>query len=217
MNFLQLVQEVNILSGIQGTIDDPASTVGIQNVIVDCTRNGWTSIQICKKDWEFMLRPNAFNTVPGQSVYTPDEVFADLGYNDLGLYKADSFAYEKRYLKELPVSMATVIDPSDSVGSPMWYFVFPYNNVLAINEPNGSYHIKFWYIKATQQLHNGTDIPELPERFHRLIIYKALEFLAVYTGNPELSTKYSLEQALLFGELMREYIPARRVYPRGIA
>ena len=217
MNFLELVNEVNVLSGIQGSISDPASTVGIQSVIVDCTRNAWIAIQTYRKDWLFMARQNEFTTVIGQHNYTPDEVFATLGYNDLGFYHRNTISYDKRYLREIPLLKAPLVDFTYKPGPPQYFFIVPYDNSIAINVPDDAYTIKFWYSKTAQLLQNTTDIPLFPERYHRLIIYKGLEFLSTYMGNPELRGQYSGEFAVMIGELMREYIPERRVYPMGIA
>lgn len=212
MNFLELTNEVGRLCSIQGSISDPSSVVGIQSIIVDSVASAWESLQTYRKDWDFMLRKTYFETVPGQSHYTTAETTASQGYDDLGFYAARGLKTEANGpLREIPFWSNTLPESLGSPGPLARYSIHPSSNEIGFNEPTESEKVLFTYTKTPQILKNGTDIPEITVRWHKLIVFKALELMAVYMGNGELYQKYSMEYAQYLGELMRMSIPPKRV------
>lgn len=214
MNFLEICQTVDTLSGIQGSIADTASTLGIQSVIVESVKEAWLLIQNYRKDWTFMIDTTHFSTVPNQSEYTVAEVFTNDPTKELGMYLKDKMFYENRPVPFAEYSEFPYI-PNTQSGALRWWTYEPSNNIIHLSLPNDIYRLDFYFIKNSQVLVNSVDIPELPERFHQLIVYKALELLNTYLGNAEMTAKASQQYTRLLGSLLRVYIEQRSVHLRG--
>lgn len=214
MTFLDIVNKMNILSGIQSTISDTAATVGIQSVIVQCAQDAWIQIQNYRKDWTFMVGTTSFLTVQGQEVYTPAEVFVSSNPDLLGIYIEKMIIYDYRALRYVTPAEYPFIE-NLTEGKPSYFTIEPSNNYIYMNLPDGEYTIEPYYIKTPQILVSSTDTPNVSVRYHDLVVYKGLELLATYIGNPELFQKYSSETSVLMGAMMREYIPSRVAYLNG--
>lgn len=212
MNLLELTNEVGTLCSIQGSISDPASVVGIQSVIVKAVVNAWESLQTYRKDWDFMMRRSYFSTVIGQQAYTTAETTAPQGYDDIAYYMPKGIQDEGgAYLTEIPYSsirLPYLLGPSRGAAR---YTIEPFDNLLILNDITETSTLSYLYTKTPQILRAGIDVPGIPVRWHKLIVFKALETMAVYMGNGELYQKYSMEYAQLLGELMRVAIPPKRV------
>ena len=58
-------------------------------------------------------------------------------------------------------------------------------------------------------------VPDLPDQYHDILIYKGIELFAIHIGNSELYQTYSKEYHKQLGVLMRTFLPSREVYLRG--
>lgn len=215
MNFLELCQKVNLISGIQGSITDTNVASGIQGILVEAVRNGWLTIQNHRKDWTFMLDNVEWSTVADQEVYTPAEVFASHSDGEnLGHYVKGRMMYEYTPLRYIHPYSYPLID-NTSTGPPDWYTIESSDNRIWMNTPNDSYVLTNYYWKQPQVLTASTDIPDLPDQYHDILIYKGIELFAIHIGNSELYQTYSKEYHKQLGVLMRTFLPSREVYLRG--
>ena len=203
--FLQICQTVDTLSGVQGSISDTQSTLGLQTVIVTSVQEAWLFIQNYRKTWSFMKDSTYFNTVPGQEVYTPAEVFINSNPDFLGVYLEEGMFHENRLIPYVEAADYPFIDNTDE-GQLFWWTDVPSNNYLKLSLPDDVYRIDVYYSRNPQILTLPTDVPNLPERFHQLITYKALELFGNHLGNFELEAKSAQTVDVLMGALMREFI-----------
>ena len=210
MNVLQICQNIDAASGIQGTISDTVNTSGIQTVIVNAARDAWLFIQEYRKDWTFLIDKTHFITVAGKETYVPSEVFANESEEDLGFYIRNRLFHEHRPLAFVTAEEYPYIDNTKE-GKLRWYTVEPSSNTLYLSLPDDAYRVDVYYSKAPQILADATDIPFISERHHQLIVYKGLELFCNYLGNSEMEHKSAHMADVLMGGLMRQYLPQKRV------
>lgn len=223
MNFLNIAQTVRSLAGIQGT--GPTSVVdaqGIEAVIVQFVKDANIDLQSLRDDFEFMEETKTFTTVVGQSTYTRAIIF-NSSEPPLKTYKHGSFcitdtngkkhwlreyeyfeAFEDRYLNETQREL------------PMEVGINSQRSVVLGHSPDNNYVVQFKYYRNPQILSDNSDIPWIPSAFHNLIVYKALEKVAVYLSQPEIYRGYSAETARLAAALMRTSVPKKRIRTRPI-
>ena len=203
--FLEICQTVDTLSGVQGSISDTQSTLGLQTVIVTSVQEAWLFIQNYRKTWSFMKDSTYFNTVAGQETYTPSEVFVNSDPAYLGVYLKEGMFYDNLLIPYLEGEDFPYVDNTEQ-GQLRWWTAIPSNNNLKLSLPDDTYRIDVYYSRNPQVLTLPTDVPLLPERFHQLITYKALELFGNHLGNFELEAKSAQTVDVLMGSLMREFI-----------
>jgi hypothetical protein len=177
----------------------------------------WVDVQSAHEDWQFMRQPFQFNTVAGQWEYTPTE--AGIG-TDFANWKRDSFRASTvgasfgdeqlqnfmewntfrnlyqyanmRTTRSRPV-VVTIVPPSKNLG----FGAVPDQAYVIVGE---------YYRKATE-LTVETDTPDLPERFHMMIVYRAMMFYAGYESAPEVYQRGETEFKRLMNRLEIDQIP----------
>jgi hypothetical protein len=210
VNYLKICQTVDTLSGVQGTINDTENSVGIQAVITESVKEAWLFIQNYRRFWTFMIDRVNFNTIQGQEIYTPEEVFTNEDEVDLGVYLKDQVFHDHKNIRYVHPEDFPYIDNSQE-GRVTWFTVEPSSNNLHISLPDDNYRLDLYYTRDSQILEASTDVPKLPKRYHQLIVYKALETFSTYLGNPELHAKSAQQSDILMGGLMREFISQKSV------
>lgn len=221
MTFLEICNQVIRIMGIQGTLTDVENPKGIHRNIVEAVRSSWIDIQNLREDWTFMqYTTNLLNTVEDQIIYTPTEVFGTATAAEyLGTYQRKRGVFltengKNSMLAYVPWENYPFMD-NTSATKPTWFTVNPANNNIYFQKPNGVYNITIRYIRSPQDLAINTDVPFIPTRYHQVISYKAVERASAYIGQTGLYQQYSLEANRILGEMMREFIRVRHMYPRS--
>lgn len=222
MIFLDIVKEVRLLSGMQGT--GPASVVsatGVEELLVKFAVDAYIDIQNYREEWDFLIGKKTFNTIAGKDEYTPSEIFG-VTYPDFKKYNTDSFIItvdgKKSYLKEITREAMEVLSMNnDTTKAPTTFAIDPMDNSLIFEPiPDVIYSISFRYWKNPEILSVDTQVPTLPTAYHLLIVYNALQKLSVYLSAPELFSEYATATAILKGQLMRMYIPKMTLKARPL-
>ena len=223
MNFLDIAKTVRSLAGIQGT--GPTSVVdaqGIEAVIVQFVKDANVDIQSLREDFEFMEATQTFLTVPGQSTYTRATIFNSAD-PPLKTYKHGSFCItdlsgQKHWLREYEyyetLEHRYLNDTQRSL--PKEVGINAQRSVVVKQTPDNNYTVQFKYYRNPQILSVNSDVPWIPSAFHNLLVYKALEKVAVYLSQPEIYRGYSVETARLAAGLMRISVPKKRLQARPI-
>lgn len=214
--FLEICQQVNNIIGIQGTILSVDSPQGIHRNIVEAVRSSWINIQMLREDWPFMIGENtAFNTVSGQTVYSPVQVFGTADAAALlKTYKTKrGVFYEEEPLVYIDYEDLPLVD-NTSAQRPSWYSLNYSNNNLILEKPDGIYNLKLRYNKNVEVLTDGGQVPSIPVSYTNTLVYKAVEEVAAYIGRSDLHQKYSERGDRGLNQMMRQYIRARYVRPR---
>lgn len=217
MNFLSMARAVREIVGMQG--NGPATTtnaVGPEAVLVSFVRDAYIDIQNLRDDFDFLNAKGTFNTSIGNSEYSLLNIFGS-STPDFKKYDKDSFritrdgkklvmAYKDREALEL-YSMN-----SSNQNVPR-LFTIDYSDQSLILHPaaDAIYTVDFRYWKNPEILSTEGQVPKLPSAFHLLIVYKAVEKMAIYLGAQSAYSEYSLEAARMIGQLMRSSLRSKRL------
>ncbi|MCK5020359.1 MAG: hypothetical protein KAS32_25200 [Candidatus Peribacteraceae bacterium] len=220
--YLQICQEINRLSGLQGTFDSVSSATGYQANIAAIASKAWTDIQNQKHDWDFLRTSRQFQTVVGQTEYTISDIFGT-SVSPVGSWIPGKILYEKAadnrvrlrqydfdYYDNRSLSQGQATEPS-------FYAVDPVDLHLYTNNIDGIYTITANYHKKPVVLVNNGDVPEAPSEFHTAIIYRGVADFTFSIGNMDLYELYSQKASSIMGSLMRATVPSRKIITAGIA
>ncbi len=216
--FIELIKTTRLLCGMQGTGPSTISGVqGIEEVLVRFVRDAYVEIQNIREEWRWMEDSGSFSTVASKDTYTLLEVFF-APTPQFKKYQKDSFIITDGYNKKtyLQFSPRNVLEArylnDDLEKLPIRYTIDPPSNDLILKPiPDGVYNVDFRYQRSPEILSADIQVPTLPLPFHNLIIYKAVEKMAVYLSSPETYRQYSLEAAKMLGQLMRLEVPKMRM------
>lgn len=216
MNYLQLVNRARVECGVSGgNLTTALNQTGENARFSSWINSAYVDIQTSKEDWDFLRSTFQFNTVAQQQNYTATE--AGIG-NTFGNWKRDSFrcsldsnfvdeqlmAYMKydqfrnvyqygnmRTTYARPVAVAFEPDKGLSFGP------IP-DQVYVIN---GEYYLK------PVEFTSDTQEPIMPDRYHMLIVYKAMMYYAGYESAPEVFSRGEYEFRRLMNRLQIDQLP----------
>lgn len=205
MNFLGLVQKVDELSLIQGQVDSVTPAGGFQTSMVGAVQRANHDIHMARKDWLFNY---TMIQVPLSTVLN--------SYTPTTIRYWESMFYNNRPLRTLPYQRYLGEDWTQNPTEPYIYTVAP-NKSLIFNDSDDDYIVNAQGYLLPDSLENNTDEPRLPEEYHYLIVYKALEILgsSIYLGN--LIEQYMKSYDEMYGQMMRDYVPSRSLKRRLFA
>lgn len=210
MNFLALINKTRDECGVSG----PALTTA-QNLTGEAARiknwvnAAWVDIQTAKEDWQFMRETVQFNTVSGKQFYTA----AEAGLSSFGNWKRDSFRASTVGNSYRDEQLLNYMDWStfrnlyqysnmrNTQQRPVVVTVDPQKQLGFGAIPNRDYVIVGEYYKAPSEMAADTDIPNIPDRFHAMIVYRAMIYYAGYEAAPEVLARGQME----FNRLMNRF------------
>lgn len=198
MNRLKIAQLINTLAGTQGTVDTTVGVSGYQTALIEFMDSGYNDIQIYRDSWKFLQG----------TVDIPLNITVNTYSND-DVAKVTRIIYNKRVLKEILYEDWVLQDHKE--GKPVEFTTNPYTDEIEFNPLNDTYIVALQYQKVPDVMTTNSDIPIIPERFQRIIAYKALIGLGSYLGNYDLITKYSNKYSIELGALMRSQVPVKFV------
>jgi len=222
VTFLDLVKR---LAQESGTADPDeitvvASLTGHERDMRDWVNQAWREIQLAQDQWRWMQKTGVFNMTIGQSEYTKTQIQAQIPDYDEPI--AMTAPRDYRY-----VLIAT---PGGQTNNQCWYYPWetyrglydrwveedgqPQRFTLKPNEslvfdpaPQQAYQVDLEYKQSIQDLTASTTVPDMPEKYHMLIVYWALIF---YSGYDEASSRYQSSERLyrmMMQKLCNEQLP----------
>jgi hypothetical protein len=217
MNRLELAQQLRRDCGISGNETTTINASGEWGDVVNWVDRAWRDIQLRHPDWLWMRRSFSFATVAQQSEYAPGSAplsladFASWVPNSFRIYK-DSianetrlnhwFSYENFRNRYLIGSLRT------SYSQPTEIVISPNRSLILALPPNdASYTVSGDYQKIPTVMTLDTDTPDMPERFHMAIIYRAMFFAGVKESAGELIEAGNLEYRRLLDRLELDQLP----------
>lgn len=228
--FLQLVQQVASESGtISGTY--PTTVVGQTGRLakmVRWTNEAWRQLQNAHAGWLWMqgrfYGPTVASTqsYAGTSFTDADSAAAitrfakflvtgDGTEDRISLYDPAIGASDETILRFLNwddfyrLRMRGAV--STDTGRPGWFTVSPQNKLFLSVIPDKVYTVRGLYRKSPQNLAADADTPEMPERFHDLVVEMALEYLGAHDESQVQFPLWRLRQFRHFSELERDELP----------
>jgi hypothetical protein len=215
MNYLQLVNRARVECGVSGARTPLPTAQGLTGEslrIAQWVNSAWVDIQASREDWQWMRMPVEFNTATQQQTYTPLQ--AGIG-TTFANWKRDSFRCSSvgqnyrdeqllnfmeyttfrnlyqygnmrtTYARPVVVSIVPGVDKSLGFGS----------------IPDQPYVITGEYYIRPVELSADTDEPTIPERFHPMIVYRAMMFYGGYEAAPEVFQRGEAEFKRLMNRL----------------
>ena len=163
MTFLELCQEVVRLGGISGT--GPANTTsqtGEYRRVVMFVSEAYEEICSQHFDWDFLW---------GQEVASVSTEIVPAPAN-LGIWDAQRLFLDGAALTS--IVHAEYVPETLSNSRPYGAVIRPDGSLQLVPAPDTSYDIIFDYFKAAPTLSADNDVPLMPERFHRVIVGRAM-------------------------------------------
>lgn len=212
MTFLELCKRFRQEAGISGTGPSTVSgQTGELKHVVDWVSNAWDDIKIRHENWSFLRDEFSFSTVSGQRSYTTSQAgITDFAKWDLEHTKIYSSSVADEYLLTY-VSYddfrKTYMMGQAATGKPAYYTIAPDKSMIVYPTPDDAYTIYGDYYKAGATLTDDDDEPDMPARFHMLIVYKALEAYGMYEAAQDALTRGNKEAMRIMMHLERDQLP----------
>jgi hypothetical protein len=220
VNFLELVNRTRVECGVSGA-STPLSAVtnltGESARIAAWVNNSWVDVQTIKSDWQWMRKPVEFTTTAGKQVYTP----AEAGIGDtFANWKPDSFRCStagNNYGDEQLLNFMefTTFRNLYQYGNmrhtqqrPVVVTSTPEKNLALGATPSAQFVIGGEYYAKPSVLTAATDTPSIPDRFHMLIVYRAMMAYGSYEAAPEVLQRGQSEYKTLMNRLEIDQLPA---------
>lgn len=215
MNKLELATELREVCGISGSESTTANASGEWLVLVNAINRAWESIQRDREDWLWMRKPVQFNTIANQGEYVIDA--APLSLTDFARWDKSTFRiYQTSVNDELPMNYMQYPYFRDYwlYGAlrglryrPNDFTVSPSKSIILGPVPDSGYTITADYYKTPSTLSADGNSPDMPARFHRLIIFEAMKFIGMRESAQEIFEYGRSEATRLRFELERDQLP----------
>lgn len=210
MNFIQLARMARKRVGLQGTGPSSVSTTGYDAALVAYVQDAWADIQNERNQWRWMRSEASFMTSSGNGEYLLGSIFSP-GYRFNRWHKDTCYTlYNSKWTKVRFVEYDKFIELTQNQteeGKVSYYTIRPQDSALLFNTPDAPYSIKIDYQKSLQELVSDADVPELPDQFHRLIIYGAVMNYSEELGRQGKFNYYSIKYTRMLNLLMRNQLP----------
>ena len=221
MNFLELVQRVARESGTIPGENQPASVVGTTGRLarmVHWTNDAWRGIQRSRTDWRWMQGEFEGSLTAGSARYTSASFnltrFARWRVNGptedrFSLYDPTIGVTDEGQLIFVPwdTFYVTKLRGSIDANRPAYFSVSPAREFVVSPTPDKTYTVRGPYQKSAQTLTANTDIPEMPEDFHDLIVWEALKLMGIYDEATVSQPFWSVEAIKRRSELLIDQLP----------
>ncbi len=218
--FLELCEKVARESGGSGRAP-PAVTgqTGRQLQIVEWVKTAWTLIQNLQSNWSFLRAEGDGVLIPGAQSYTGEsfsldrfgEFMGDYGsYRPVTIYDSTVGRQDENALRLISYETwkrrwdMGVHDQS----RPTEYTVGPDQELKFGSSPDKAYALRLEYRKAPQVLANNADEPDMPARFHDVIVWRAIMLMADHDEAPNAMVMASGKYLELKTSMERDLLPA---------
>ena len=221
MNFLQLINRTRVECGVSGAstaLTTAQNLTGESARIAAWVNASWVDVQTAKEDWQWMRQPLQFNTVTQQQTYTPTQAGVGTTFAN---WKRDSFrasSVGQNYADEqlLNYMEYTTFRNLYQYGNMRSTYARP---VVVSIAPGGEKDLAFgaipdqpyvitgeYYTKPTE-MSADADTPAIPDRFHLIIVYRAMMHYAGFNAASEVYQRGELEFKRLMNRLNIDQLP----------
>ena len=194
MNYLQIVQRVHSESGRSTAA--PTSVVGANDRHVrlfNWVADAWRDLQ-GERDWRWMRNTLDAALTANQQTYSG----ADLGATRFGRWRKEDHDYSPYvYVDGAPNAIwpmafwqldqmrARFIYRTWGASTPIAWSYNEANELLIGPQPALPYKLRIEYWKEPSELAADADTPDMPDRFHMLLVWAALQEVAKFDAAPE--------------------------------
>lgn len=218
MNFLQLINRARQECGVTGP--DLTTVTGLTGESLrfyNWINSAWVDIQTAHEDWQFMRLPFQFTTTAAQWEYTPTQVGVGTTFAN---WKRDSFRastptanYGDEQLLNFMEwntfrNLYQYANMRNTTARPVVVTIVPPSKNLGFGAiPDQQYVIVGEYYRKPTEFTSATQEPDLPPRFHLMIVYRAMMFYAGYEAAAEVYQRGELEFKRLMSRLEIDLLP----------
>lgn len=219
--YLELVQDLARESGSMdwNAITTVTGLTGRSAKMAKWVQQGYINIQNHRYDWGWLVEEFSWPLIPGTAVYTANS----FNLTRFGAWHVDRHWYEPLSIRDDSMGLSNE-QPLPQVcyeewrslygrgdtsnwGRPTLWAISPKNEIAFGAIPDLPYVVRGQYTKGPQVLLANGDIPEMPERFHQLIMWEALRLLMLHDGAYDEASFPTQEMAVLRHELELDQLP----------
>lgn len=219
--FLQICQDVVEECGISGAGagNAPSSVLnqtGEYRRVVNWVKRSWNEVQRKKDNWKWMNQKFTFDTVSDQRAYTLTDVFGGSFrfrrwmFDTFRVYLKSAGSADEQILtwEPYPLFLLHWQVGTQVSGRPDYVAEEPETHSLLLGpKPNDIWTVSGNARKSIQILAADTDVPECPEEFHDIIMYRAMMKYARYEAATEIYTDARNEYRTMMSEMARTETP----------
>lgn len=230
--FLSLCESVASESGAIGNAPSAVTgQTGRQLKCVNWVRRAWELIQNAKADWKWMqARLSAAPLTISDMTYSASDLGIASRFAEWKGDRAGEFTYrpwtiydnsigqsDETALREISYeAWLTIYDRGvHDANRPSSYALGPDGTINFGPKPDKAYRVRGEYRKGLQTLAANGDIPELPERFHDIIVWRAIMLISDHDESDPAYVKAAAKYGEMMIELQRDQLP--RINMRGAA
>ena len=222
MNYLQLVQRLRQECAVSGT--GPTTVInqtGMAGLLVSWINSAWVEIQGLHNNWNWMREPFAFDTAANVGDYLPATTTNTLTgqlMTDLRFWHKDTFRAQRTSIGvqdeqwlvewEYQIFRNTYRFNLQVPGRPVVFAQKPNGKAIMLGPlPDQVFSITGEYQTRATSLVADTDEPEMPEEYHLMIVYKAMQSYGLYEAASEVLSRGQIEYQKLLTQIEREQLP----------
>ncbi len=233
MNFLQLCQSLARESGVSGALTTTFGQIGSLGRIVNWVNDAWNETQTSRDDWDWLRSSNilgggvSFIPALGQATVPLGIAAGQLGVaaDSFGkwdretfrcfttaIFLSTGFPLDETFVDEVPFDTwrnAYMLGAMRNVRTRPYVVAVGPDQSLNLGPPsNGNYTITGDYWMAPTRMVNDTDVPVgLPEKFHMLIVYRALFKYGFYEAASDVLQRAENEWNSMYRQLEALRLP----------
>lgn len=223
MNFLQICQRTAVECGVPAA--SPTTVVSQANQtqrIINWVGDAWNDIQMAHPDWGWMRTSTSFTTVAGQAAYP-----LGTGAGTCEVAESDFSAWIKPTARNYVTSVGTdsenpmgwidydIWRDKDYLGAlrnsrsrPNEIAIRPDKAVMLGPVPDSGYTITLDYFSTPTTMAADADTPTgLPDRYHMMLVYRAMMFYGGFEAATEVYQRGELEFKRMMRRLTAQYLP----------
>lgn len=219
MNFLQLINRARVECGVSGASTPLTTAQGLTGEsarISSWVNSAWVDVQTAKEDWQWMRDSVQFNTVTQQAAYTAAQ--AGVG-STFGNWKRDSFRCSSVGQNYADEQLLNYMDYTTyrnlyqygnmraTYARPVVVSITPDKDLAFGSTPDQAYVITGEYYRSPTEMSADTDTPDIPSRFHMMIVYRAMMSYGGYEAAPEVYQRGEFEFKRLMNLLDIDQLP----------
>lgn len=191
MNFLALVQDVARQSGTLAggvTLASVANPSGRADKIVNFVQSAWEDIQN-QRQWSWLRAGFSHSLLADTTTYTAASFdltrfgnwFEDADeFRAMTIYDPDIGQSDESELSQIPYEQWKVKYDrrSHDANRPIEWAISPASEFCVGPKPDQTYTLRGEYWKSPQALAENDDTPESPSRYHKAIVWRAMQIAA---------------------------------------
>ncbi|MCP5244878.1 MAG: hypothetical protein H6937_02460 [Burkholderiales bacterium] len=224
MNFLQLCQRLRQEVDASGNDSTVVGATGEWKRLCDWINQSWIEIQQGQKEWNWMRTEVSFNTIANQAEYP--YASAPISLTDFARWRDGSFRIyyndvgDEHMLEYMDYrtfrDLYLISTHKTAYSYPSVITVSPSDSIILALPPDDIYTVTGVYYKKPTELSANTDEPGMPEQYHMLIVYRAMQEYGFYESAQEVTQRSTIRYNDMLQNLVIDETPDI-VVDRGFA